>query len=124
MRQLKTGRFVDRVPLAPRPLHPGRERQPLPVAISEVEKLRDIEERTAGSHLELPAATGGWPVVISAEPEDRSPSSLTMTAGFRRDLDETIRVAIRDVLVECLEVIKPSQSLSSAVSGLNPSQTT
>ena len=124
MRLLETGRFVDRVPLAPRPLHPGREGQPLPVAISEVEKLCDIEQGTTRSNLELPTTPSGWPVVISAEPEDCSLSSFTTTASFRRVVDQAVRTALRDVLIEGLEVIKPSQSLSSAISGHNPGQTT
>ena len=96
---------VHGVPLAPRPLHPSWGRHPLPVAAGEVGKLCEIEQGASAADLELPAVSGPWPVVITAEPDADAFSAYAIPAGTSGVVDKAVRAAFRDMLSECLKVL-------------------
>ena len=122
MDESELARVVDRLPLAPRPTWPGWASAPLPVAVSEVQKLCLVEEGASRPDFELDSLPGPWPVTIPAEPERHSFAALASVFAERSELDQTVRALVSAMLLDCLECIRPTQRRSGAPSRLDPSE--
>ena len=114
--------FVDRFPLARRLAEPTHGAHPLPLALAEVEQLREVEQGAGAADLELPALSGSWPVVITPCPEDDSFAASPLVRSGASDVDETLRMALCVVLVDVLKVLRPAKGFSSARLGFDPSE--